>query len=148
MFGLELLFGVVRVLVKYIETLVLVGWWVGWLLSGPSVYWLFDWFARLVSFELLGVLLGWLDVGFDCDLNKDKHAIANTRQTITTWKHKHIDRPRQTWTVTEHTGTNMLTQAHASTHKHTQTHTHTQHMRKMMRKSTIITFRIISTRGR
>jgi hypothetical protein len=64
MFGLVVvkLFGV-RVLVKHIERLFLVGWWDG---SGLSVYWLFDWFARLVSFELLGLLVGWLDVGFDC----------------------------------------------------------------------------------
>jgi hypothetical protein len=69
MFGLVVvkLFGV-RVLVKHIERLFLVGWWDGWLLSGLSVYWLFDWFARLVSFELLGLLVGWLDVGFDCGL--------------------------------------------------------------------------------
>lgn len=66
MFGLVVvkLFGV-RVLVKHIERLFLVGWWDG---SGLSVYWLFDWFARLVSFELLGLLVGWLDVGFDCGL--------------------------------------------------------------------------------
>ena len=63
MFGLVVvkLFGV-RVLVKHIERLFLVGWWDG---SGLSVYWLFDWFARLVSFELLGLLVGWLDFGFD-----------------------------------------------------------------------------------